>query len=181
MDVFLRKQVFTLRSKKIVIIIILSIFFLGFMLSEELIIPVKNATENDWNQNTFWHEKWGKSVVHKGIDIFAKEGTPVLSSTDGVVIYKGKFGMGGNVIFILGAKWKIYYYAHLAKDNVSFGKFVRESQTIGLVGTSGNAKEPQLHFGIMTLVPHIWRFDNSTQGWKKMFYINPIQKLLNQA
>ena len=117
MDVYLRKQVFTLRSKKIVIIIILSIFFLGFMLSEELIIPVKNATENDWNQNTFWHEPWGKSGVHKGIDIFAKEGTPVLSSTDGVVIYKGKLGIGGNVIFILGAKWKIYYYAHLAKNN----------------------------------------------------------------
>ena len=49
---------------------------------------------NDWNQNTFWDEPWGKSGVHKGIDIFAKEGTPVLSSTDGVVIYKGKFGMG---------------------------------------------------------------------------------------
>ena len=170
-----------MRSKKIVLIIILSVFFLGFMIPEELKIPVKNATENDWNHNTFWHEPWGKSGVHKGIDIFAKEGTPVLSSTDGVVIYKGKCGMGGNVIFILGAKWKIYYYAHLEKDNVSFGKIVRASQTIGLVGNSGNAKEPQLHFGIMTLVPHIWRFDNSTQGWKKMFYINPIHSLLNQG
>ena len=169
-----------MRSKKIVktvLIIILSIFFLGFMLPEELIIPVKNAAENDWNQNTFWAEPWGKSGVHKGIDIFAKEGTPVLSSTDGVVIYKGKFGMGGNVIFILGAKWKIYYYAHLAKDVVSFGKFVNASQTIGLVGSSGNAQEPQLHFEIMTLVPYLWRWGNSAQGWKKIFYLNPSEIL----
>ena len=170
-----------MNSKKIVLIIILSVFFLGFIIPEELKIPVKDATENDWNHNTFWYEPWGKSGVHKGIDIFAKEGTPVLSSTDGLVIYKGKFGMGGNVIFILGAKWRLYYYAHLAEDNVSIGEFVKTSQTIGLVGTSGNAKEPQLHFGIMTIVPYIWRFDNSTQGWKKMFYINPIKKLLSQA
>ena len=152
---------------------------IGYILPEKIVIPVEGATKNDWNHKAFWHEHWKKSKVHKGIDIFAKKGTPVLSSTKGVVIYKGKFGIGGNVIFIIGAKWKIYYYAHLAKDVVSFGKFVNASQTIGLVGNSGNAKVPHLHFGIMTLVPHFWRFDNSTQGWKKMFYINPIQKLLN--
>tara|TARA_Y100000310_G_scaffold72848_1_gene68987 strand:+ start:588 stop:1073 length:486 start_codon:yes stop_codon:yes gene_type:complete len=156
---------------------ILALFIIGFAIHQEIVIPVKGASEKDWNKNTFWSEPWGKSVVHKGVDIFAKEGTPVLSSTDGVVIYKGKFDMGGNVIFILGSKWRIYYYAHLAKDDVSLGKFVRASQKIGLVGDSGNAKVPQLHFGIMTLVPHFWKFDDSKQGWKKMFYINPIKKI----
>ena len=157
--------------------LIITLFIAISIIPQSIIIPVEGASEKDWNKNTFWSEPWGKSVVHKGVDIFAKEGTPVLSSTDGVVIYKGKFSMGGNVVFILGANWKIYYYAHLAKDDVSFGKFVRASQKIGLVGATGNAKVPQLHFGIMTLVPHFRRFDNSTQGWKKMFYINPIKKL----
>ena len=85
--------------------------------------------------------------------------------------------MGGNVIFILGAKWKIYYYAHLANDVVSFGKFVNASQTIGLVGSSGNAQEPQLHFEIMSLVPYLWRWGNSAQGWMKIFYLNPSEIL----
>ena len=163
------------------LIIILCILFLGLILPEKLIIPVENANENSWDKDTFW-APWGKSRVHEGIDIFAKEGTSVLSSTDGVVIYKGKCKLGGNVIFILGAKWKLYYYAHLDKNYVSFGKIVRKSQIIGLVGTSGNAKgkEPHLHFQIMTLLPHFWRIDNSTEGWKKMFYLNPIQELLDQ-
>ena len=150
---------------------------IGYILPEKVVIPVEGATKNDWNHKAFWDEHWGKSKVHKGIDIFTKKGTPVLSSTNGVVIYKGKFSMGGNVIFILGAKWKIYYYAHLAKDVVSFGKFVNASQTIGLVGSSGNAQEPQLHFEIMTLVPHLWRWGNSAQGWKKIFYLNPSEIL----
>ena len=150
---------------------------IGYILPEKIVIPVEGATKNDWNHKAFWHEHWKKSKVHKGIDIFAKKGTPVLSSTKGVVIYKGKFGIGGNVIFIIGAKWKIYYYAHLAKDVVSFGKFVNASQTIGLVGSSGNAQEPQLHFEIMTLMPYLWRWGNSTQGWKKIFYLNPSEIL----
>jgi murein DD-endopeptidase MepM/ murein hydrolase activator NlpD len=150
---------------------------IGYILPEKIVIPVEGATKNDWNHKAFWHENWKKSKVHKGIDIFAKKGTPVLSSTKGVVIYKGKFGIGGNVIFIIGAKWKIYYYAHLAKDVVSFGKFVNASQTIGLVGSSGNAQEPQLHFEIMTLMPYLWRWGNSTQGWKKIFYLNPSEIL----
>ena len=35
------------------------------MVPEELIIPVKHATKNDWNQSTFWAEPWGESGVHK--------------------------------------------------------------------------------------------------------------------
>tara|TARA_R100000152_G_C6691042_1_gene122655 strand:+ start:256 stop:738 length:483 start_codon:yes stop_codon:yes gene_type:complete len=158
--------------------LISTLFILNLIIPKGNIVPVKGASEKDWNKNTFWSEPWGKSVVHKGMDIFAKEGTPVLSSSDGVVIYKGNFSMGGNVVFILGANWKIYYYAHLSEDNVSFGKFVRASQEIGLVGATGNAKVPHLHFSIMTLIPYFWKIDNSTQGWKKMFYLNPIENLI---
>jgi hypothetical protein len=52
-------------------------------------IPVEGATVADWNRDTFWHHPWGRSGVHKGIDIFAKEGTPVLAATGGVVLYAG--------------------------------------------------------------------------------------------
>ena len=54
------------------------VFVLGFLIPETLVIPVKAARASDWNKNTFWYEPWGKSITHKGIDIFAKQGTPVL-------------------------------------------------------------------------------------------------------
>ncbi len=46
-------------------------------------MPVAGATISSYNQNSFWAYPWGKSVTHKGVDIFAKEGTAVLSSTGG--------------------------------------------------------------------------------------------------
>lgn len=36
-------------------------------------IPVRAASRADWNPATFWHERWGRSGVHKGIDIFARK------------------------------------------------------------------------------------------------------------
>ena len=162
-------------------IIILSIIFLSFMVPEELIIPVKHATKNDWNQSTFWAEPWGESGVHKGIDIFAPKGKEVVSSIYGIVISIGKANLGGNYIVILGPKCHLHYYAHLEDVNTSLGKLVSTSDVIGTIGNSGNAKGKvsQLHYEIWTPLPYIWRWDSSTQGWKKMFYINPIQKLLN--
>lgn len=44
---------------------------------------------------------------------------------------------------------------------------------------TGNAKgkPPHLHYSIITLFPYLWRVDRSEQGWKKMFYLNPIAYL----
>lgn len=38
-------------------------------------MPVVGADSNSYNHNTYWHKGWGSSVVHKGVDVFAKKGT----------------------------------------------------------------------------------------------------------
>jgi len=142
-------------------------------------MPVDKATSRDYNKNSFWYYPWGKSVTHKGVDIFAGTGTPVKSSTAGLVLYSAKLKLGGNVVLILGPKWRLHYYAHLNDLKTHALSWVSRNDLIGSVGSSGNAigKPPHLHYSIVTLLPYIWRIDNEKQGWKKMFYLNPINYL----
>jgi peptidoglycan LD-endopeptidase LytH len=163
------------RSKKI-LILVLVILIIGFLVPQNLKMPVVGADQNSYNKKTFWYYPWGKSGTHKGADIFAKTGTPVVSSTKGLVIYSGEIKRGGNVVIVLGPKWRIHYYAHLDKIKTSGFSFVGHSDTIGTVGTSGNAqgKSPHLHYSISTIIPYVWRIDSDHQGWKKMVYLNPL-------
>lgn len=155
------------------------ILFAGFVLPQNFSMPVIGATKSDYNKDSFWYCPWGKSGTHKGVDIFAKEGTPVHPSTKGLVIYSGNIKLGGNVILILGPKWRFHYYAHLKESTVGSFEFVNSGKIIGTVGTTGNAagKQPHLHYSIVTPFPYFWRIDSSRQGWKKMFYLNPITYL----
>ena len=62
------------------------------------------------------------------------------------------------------------------KSNFSF---VANGEQLGTVGTTGNAagKPPHLHYSIVTPIPNFWNLDTDKQGWKKMFYLNPIDYL----
>lgn len=80
---------------------------------------------------------------------------------------------------VLGPKWRIHYYAHLRDINVGFFDLLSAGETVGTVGTTGNAKgkQPHLHYSIFTLIPYLWRIDGAPQGWLKMFFLNPIDFL----
>lgn len=151
----------------------------GFLVPENPVIPVEHATVKDWNRNSFWRHPWGKSVTHKGIDIFADWGTNVRSATPGLVIFSGSLSLGGIAVAILGPKWRVHYYAHLRKSEVSYGDWVARNELIGYVGTTGNAagKAPHLHYSIQTLIPYPWRWDDAPQGWRKMWYLDPDEVL----
>jgi peptidoglycan LD-endopeptidase LytH len=153
---------------------VVAILAMGCLLPGGANIPVEGATRQDWNARSFWHEPWGQSGVHKGIDIFAGRGTPVVSAVPGVVVYRGPLGIGGNVVAVLGPRWRIHYYAHLA-ESVPVPFFVSQGRVIGAVGTSGNAagKPPHLHYSILSVIPLPWRFSTATQGWKRLFFLDP--------
>lgn len=172
-------KILTRKSLVILILIIGFILIAGFMLPETLVIPVKGASKADWNHNTFWHP-WGKSGVHKGIDIFAKEGTPVVAASSGMVIYAGNISQGGNIVSILGPKWRIHYYAHLKEISVPSLKYITRGEIIGTVGTTGNAvgKPPHLHYSIITQIPYLWLYKFEPNGFDRMFYLNPHEILI---
>ncbi|UZE94591.1 M23 family metallopeptidase [Alkalimarinus alittae] len=142
---------------------------------ERVSVPVLGATTNDWNKDSFWYEPWGSSGVHKGIDIFGKKSTPVVSTVDGLVLYQGNLQKGGNVVLVLGPKWRLHYYAHLESIGVKGLAFVKSGSTIGSLGDSGNAKgkPPHLHYSIVCLLPRFWSIDRTTQGYKKAIFLDP--------
>ena len=168
-----------MKTKRKILLVILTILIIGFIIPQNLKMPVKGATKSDYNSESFWYYPWGKSGTHKGIDIFAKKGTDIFSSTRGIVVKTGENKMGGKYIMILGPKWRIHYYAHLNEITTSTLSFVSTKSIIGEVGDSGNAKgkPPHLHYSIITIIPYLWRIDSKKQGWKKMFYLNPISYL----
>jgi len=65
---------------------------------------------------------------------------------DGVVSFAGVQGGYGNVVFIAHRNGHETVYAHLSKINVRVGQTVSQSDTIGLVGSTGWSTGPHLHF-----------------------------------
>ncbi|MEO5509770.1 MAG: M23 family metallopeptidase, partial [Longimicrobiales bacterium] len=93
----------------------------------------------------------GGSRDHKGVDIFAPRGTPVVAVTDGYVMTVETTSSGGRVIWQRDeANGLMYFYAHLDEQMMTAGQRVERGDTIGRVGNSGNAQgsSTHLHFGI---------------------------------
>jgi len=94
----------------------------------------------------------GRYRIHAGIDIFAARGTPVTSTTRGVVVSIREGGLGGKQVWVLGPAAQRHYYAHLDAwtDGLREGDVVQAGDALGIVGDSGNARgtPPHLHYGI---------------------------------
>jgi len=99
-----------------------------------------------------WHAPRGSDRLHEGQDIFAPQGTPVLSATEGYIVNIGENSLGGQTVSVVGAGGRSYYYAHLDSyaPHIAEGDFVTRQTVLGYVGTTGNAigTPPHLHFGV---------------------------------
>ena len=86
---------------------------------------------------------------HNGIDIAAPEGTPVLATSDGIVIIAGEdFYYNGNFILLDHGMGLSSIYLHMSKLNVKTGDKVTKGQKIGEVGSTGRSTSAHLHWGV---------------------------------
>ena len=88
---------------------------------------------------------------HEGIDIFAPRGTPVVSTTRGLVTRVGTNRLGGQVVWVFGPGLEWHYYAHLDQYGAFRpGDMVTAGDVLGYVGRTGNASGTpfHLHYGI---------------------------------
>ena len=84
--------------------------------------------------------------MHLGTDFAAPSGTAVRSVGDGVVDFAGQQNGYGNVVMIKHRGNDTTVYGHLSRINVTRGQKVAQGQNIGLVGQTGWATGPHLHF-----------------------------------
>jgi murein DD-endopeptidase MepM/ murein hydrolase activator NlpD len=88
-----------------------------------------------------------KEVPHNGVDIGAPAGAIVRAAADGLVVYSDNGLRGfGNCVMILHKNGWLSLYAHAQQTTVQAGYQVRRGERIALVGQTGYAWGPHLHF-----------------------------------
>lgn len=85
---------------------------------------------------------------HTGADVSLPEGTPVLAVADGRVVFAGEQFFGGKEVVVDHGGGVISMYFHLKEFGVAAGMPVRRGDRVGLVGATGRATGPHLHFGM---------------------------------
>jgi len=89
--------------------------------------------------------------AHRGVDYAADRGTPIMATSDGVVIHRGPKGSFGNTVEIRHPNGFVTRYAHLSqfRRGVVMGTRVRQTDIIGYVGMTGSATGPHLHYEML--------------------------------
>ena len=85
---------------------------------------------------------------HSGADVRAKRGTPVSVAGDGVVVFAGRQGGYGNVVYVDHGGGVITRYGHLSRIFVKKHASLVAGQELGRVGSTGRATGPHLHFEV---------------------------------
>lgn len=91
----------------------------------------------------------GRRDFHKGLDISARTGTPVVAPAAGTVSSVGRDGAYGNTVNIRHGSGIITKYAHLQRYVVKDGQAVRRGTIIGYVGSTGRSTGPHLHYEVL--------------------------------
>ena len=90
----------------------------------------------------------GKSTSHRGVDFAGKAGADVIAVAAGVVTYSGPRQGYGNMVEISHGNGYVTRYAHNQRNLVAPGDQIQPGQIIALVGSTGRATGPNLHFEV---------------------------------
>jgi peptidoglycan LD-endopeptidase LytH len=140
-----------------------------------LVIPVKGVTADSLQDN--FDSRRGPRV-HRALDIMAARGTPVIAADDGRIARVYRHPLGGLSIYQYDPESRFaYYYAHMDRfaEGLREGAAVKRGDTLGYVGTTGNATPtaPHLHFAVTRL--------GEDRKWWRGTPVNPYPYLSSPA
>lgn len=108
--------------------------------------PAHGRISSPFGFKRFFNEE--PRAPHAGIDIAAGFGTVAHAPASGVVVQTGDYFFNGNTVMIDHGQGIISMLCHLSRIDVKIGQTVAQGDPVGLVGMTGRATGPHLHFGV---------------------------------
>ncbi len=116
------------------------------------VYPQGRPVKSGWMSSYFGRRTdpfTGKPANHRGVDFAGKSGAEVVAVADGVVTWSSpRYGFG-KLVEINHGNGYATRYAHNSENLVSIGEEVRKGQTVALMGETGRATGPNLHFEVL--------------------------------
>lgn len=120
----------------------------------ETLALLKNPTDGGLLTSRYGNRKHpitGENKAHRGIDLAAPMGTPVLAAAKGTLLFQADSGSFGNLSRIKHGTDIVTAYAHLERFELGLtpGMSVEKGQVIGYIGTTGRSSGPHLHYEVL--------------------------------
>jgi murein DD-endopeptidase MepM/ murein hydrolase activator NlpD len=122
----------------------------NLLASTPAIRPISRG-EKSWVTSKFGFRQspfTGQREFHQGYDISTRDGTPIMATADGVVIFVGRKGLLGNTVIIDHGHGMITRYGHCQKFLKKRGEKVKRWEPIALVGDTGRSTGPHVHYEV---------------------------------
>jgi len=116
------------------------------------VYPQGRPVKSGWMSSYFGRRTdpfTGKPANHRGVDFAGKAGSEVVAVADGVVTWSSSRYGFGKLVEINHGNGYATRYAHNSANLVSVGQEVRKGQTVALMGDTGRATGPNLHFEVL--------------------------------
>ncbi|MGZ2411044.1 murein DD-endopeptidase MepM/ murein hydrolase activator NlpD [Sphingomonas sp. F9_3S_D5_B_2] len=110
-------------------------------------LPVNGRISSGFGER--FHPILGYARFHKGVDVAATWGAPIVAAADGRVVSAGWRGGYGRAVEIAHASGLETLYGHMSRIAAAPGALVRQGEVIGYVGSSGLSTGPHVHFEVL--------------------------------
>ena len=121
----------------------------SFEISFDAVAPDMMPCHGIITSNFGWRRlSRSRGRLHKGVDIAAPIGTPVLAPADGKVAFVGRKGGYGNTVIIDHGGNLTTLFGHNGEIMVSEGEVVHKGQQISSIGVTGHTTGPHVHYEV---------------------------------